>query len=209
MRRGRSACPGRWLPKEKTETLTIAKIKDFILSTDNLSEITKLTNEEISRLTDGKVEEVNRIESQIAEVEDRLERLYEALETGKLGIDHLATRIDTLVSRKTILEEKRQHAEHTSEEDKFSIEDAKIIQAYVEDIKGILASVSLSEQKTVLRSFIESIELSDIEATVHYKFPMPPLNVETEVLDIRGFGRPYRIRTCDQWIKSPLLYQLS
>ena len=48
--------------------------------------------------------------------------------------------------------------------------------------------------------------------TIDYLLPVPPLDTESEsvgVLDIVWIGRPCRIRTCDQWIKSPLLYQLS
>ena len=91
----------------------------------------------------------------------------------------------------------------------MAIEDSRIIRAYANNLKDVLDSASITEQKTALRSFIQSIELSDTSATIRYKLPMPPDQIDNEVLDFTAFGRPCRSRTCDQQIKSLLLYQLS
>jgi site-specific DNA recombinase len=88
----------------------------------------------------------------------------------------------------------------------------EIVRGYVKDLKHLLEGSGLVEKKAFLRSFIERIEVGKFEAKVTYTIPMPPGNQDTEtvgVLPFMQFGRPCRTRTCDQWIKSPLLYQLS
>ena len=55
-----------------------------------------------------------------------------------------------------------------------------------------------------LKSFMESVDVSESEVTVNYTLPMPPVDAEKEtigVLDFGQSGRPYRSRTCDVLIK--------
>jgi hypothetical protein len=55
------------------------------------------------------------------------------------------------------------------------------------------------------------VGLIELDGIVTQTFPSRLDETAYQLLTILGgfIGRPYRIRTCDQWIKSPLLYQLS
>jgi len=205
LRRGPEACPGRWLPRNKIEWFIIDRIKGYVLTDENLTELVKLTNEEIETLSSSELERIRMVDRHINDTDVRLGRLYDALETGKLGINELAPRISRLVARKAELNKTRLEAEYAVQEKKLELDDIDVMRRYVEDLKSVLGTASIMEQKRFLKSFVSSVDVSKSEVTVNYTLPMPPLNMYQDtvgVLALGRSGRPYRSRTCDTLIKS-------
>lgn len=101
LRRGPQACPGRWLPKDKIEGFIIDRIRDYILTDENLRELVMMVNEEIDRFSDGTLIRIQTLDKQIQSLDRRLDRLYEVLETGALDLSDLAPRIKQLVAKKS------------------------------------------------------------------------------------------------------------
>jgi site-specific DNA recombinase len=143
LRGGPEACPGRWLPKHKIEQFIINRIRDNILTDDNLSELIRLTNEEIEGLVWDEKERTKLLDGRIRDVVDRLERLYDALETGRFAADELAPRIRALDVRKSELQEAQEEAMNVSAVAKVRINDIDVIRAYVEDLKTLLGSAPI------------------------------------------------------------------
>jgi site-specific DNA recombinase len=208
LRRGPKACPGTWLPKNRIEDFIINKIKDYILTDENLTELIRVTNEESKTLAECGSKRIKMLDHQLQEVDSRLERLYDALETGKFAIDDLAPRINSLTSKKAELQNVRQQAEHPLEDKELEIQDMQVMRHYINDLRSVLGSSSIVEQKVFLRSFVRTIDVSNCEVTVNYMLPMPPENEDKETIGVLAFmrnGRPYRDRTCDTLIKSQVL----
>jgi hypothetical protein len=112
----------------------------------------------------------------------------------------LAPRIRELVSRKNELGARRDEAMQTLEAKRMEIQDVEVIRRYVEDLRSLLGSASIVEQKAFLRSFVKSIEVGHEEATIHYTIPMPLENSADDkigVLSLIRNGSAYRIRTGD------------
>ena len=99
-RKGREVCSSPMLPKNKVEGLVIDRIKGYILTEENLEELVRLTNEELARNSSTEKERLELIQAQIAEVDSRLGKLYDALETGELKGGELAPRVQTLFEKK-------------------------------------------------------------------------------------------------------------
>ena len=95
-RKGREVCPSPILPKDKIEGVVVDRIKDYILTEENLEELVRLTNEELAQTSSADRERLRIVEGQIADVESRLGKLYDALETGKFKSGELAPRIRAL-----------------------------------------------------------------------------------------------------------------
>ena len=57
-RKGREVCNAPLLPKGKIERLIIDRIKQYILTEENLEELVKLTNEELVRNYDCEKEKI-------------------------------------------------------------------------------------------------------------------------------------------------------
>lgn len=187
LRQGPKACPGHWLPRATIEGFVIDKIKTYILTDENLRELVELTNEEILNLSESSEEKVKALEAQIKDIDSRLERLYDALETGKLDLGELASRISDLISRKKDLQEAIAEVLESGYEKPINAADVDEIKHYVDDLRAVLGSASILEQKAFLRSFVKRIDVSKSEVTINYTLPMPPLNENMETVGVLGF----------------------
>jgi site-specific DNA recombinase len=83
-------------------------------------------------------EKTANIENEIQEVENRLSRLYEALESGKLDLNDLAPRIKELRAMQGELSKARVVAEAEMTLQGCQQLDVKAVSAYAEDIRNIL-----------------------------------------------------------------------
>jgi hypothetical protein len=90
----------------------------------------------------------------------------------------------------------------------FDLPNIKLVKSYVEDLKTVLVSATIIEQRAFLKSFVKDIQVGTDLVTIHYTLPMSPKNSEEESIGVLPFiqqSRPCRSRTCDTLIKSPTL----
>ncbi len=202
LKRGPIECPTHWMPKDKIEGFILDKIRNFILTDENLIELLKLTNDELSSDVNDVEVQLDILITQINEVGRRLEHLYDALENGDFTSTELAPRIRKWEERKSELELRKQNLEVEFQSQVFEMPDLNQLMGYVNDLKVVLGSASILEQKAFLKSFVEEVQVGADEVAIHYT--MPPTDKEEEkvsVLPIGYHGRPYRSRTCDTLIK--------
>jgi hypothetical protein len=88
-KQGREACNSRILPKDKIERLVIDQIKQKVLDRQCLEELVRLVNEELDAGHVLVKDRLSAIDTEMDELRNRLSRLYDALETGKLTLDNL------------------------------------------------------------------------------------------------------------------------
>ena len=62
-------------------------------------------------------------------------------------------------------------AEEALNQHTVELADAGAVQGYVEELRKLLESSEIMEQKTFLRSFVEGVEVGGGEVTVKYKIP--------------------------------------
>jgi site-specific DNA recombinase len=212
LRKGPAVCTTRWLPKKKIEGFIIDRIRDSLLTENNLAELVNMVNDEIKDAKHEEKKTVKALELQCSDFDSRLNKLYDAVETGKIPLDNLAPRIDALIAQKAELQKNLSTLRDGADESPIAKQDIELIRRYVEDLNLVLACGSVTEQKSFIRSFVRDIEVARDEVTINYTLPMPPTHKEAETLEVlafKRFGRPCRNRTCDPLIKSQLLYQLS
>ena len=80
---------------------------EYILTEGNLEELVRLTNEELTERCEQETERLQLLDAQIAEVDSRLGKLYDALETGEFKGGELAPRIKVLFGKKEELQQAR------------------------------------------------------------------------------------------------------
>ena len=104
MRQGSGACTTPYLPREKFEAAVVDRLKPHVLAKENLEQLVKMVAEEMDTASTQWREHLAAIEREVADVGKRLGRLYEALETGELGLEDLAPRIHELRQRQDKLQ---------------------------------------------------------------------------------------------------------
>ena len=199
-RRGRGTCQTPLLPKEKIEGFVIDRIKQYILTEENLEELARLTNEELAQSCSAERERLDTLEAQLSEAGARLAKLYEALETGEFKSGELASRIRDLFQKKEELAQARAGAQEALKGYTVQLADPEVVKSYVQDLKGFLAQSGIIERKAFLRSFVEHIEVDGTQVTVFYTIPMlpgapEPASEEVGVLPFVHNGVPGNNRT--------------
>ncbi len=120
--------------------------------------------------------ELSLIQSQIDDVDGRLGKLYDALETGSFKPVQLAPRVEALTEKKARLEQWKADTEAKSLRQALELASTDVIDAYVNDLRALLEESSIMEQKAFLRSFIQSLEVAETDLTITYTIPIDTLN---------------------------------
>jgi hypothetical protein len=181
------------IPKDKLEQRVMQQLKGKVLIDENLEGLVKLVNEDLHSASAGLSDRMQSIDADLTDTHARLSRLYDALETGKLGLEELAPRIKELKTREDDLSKARLQIE--AEMIACGVQDVKLatVQAYAADLRNILEESDFTDRKAFLRSFIKKIVVEREQVTVTYKLPQKTIGrVQeiNEVLPIDTYGGP-------------------
>ncbi len=190
---GAGTCQARYLNAPRVEEFIIEKIKERVLTDDTITELVTLVAEEIDAMAGEYSGRLKAIEAELEDVESRLEKLYEALETSELTLDALSPRILSLRHSQDQLMAARDEAAKLLEQRRVELPGTDEIKEYVADFRAFLQEGTLVERRALIRNFVERIEVAGDEATLTYTIPMPSDGVTTEsasVLDFVQSGPP-------------------
>ena len=209
-KKGKEVCDAPMISKGKLEGFVLERIKENILTEDNLKQLVSLVNEELGRNSSLYEEQLAQVEQHLGQVGNKLAKLYAALETGKVDIDDLAPRLKELRAQQRELQEKRDELLNKMNNETAQVVDLEAIKGYVSDLKKLLGSASFLEQKAFLRSFVKRVEFNPPQVAIDYTIPLPledGLTSSKEVLRINKSGSPSWIRTSDLAVNSRPLYR--
>ncbi len=185
-RTGKESCPEKAVSQQLVEGQVVGKVGGLILKEEHLAELVRLTNEELERSLLQLRERVERVDAQITETEGRLERLYDALETGKIDLDDLAPRIKELKEKRDLLQRARAEARETLSAGRVELISRELVLEYLKDLRGVLEYGSVSEKRAFLRSFIQAIEKDGSQVTMYYTLPLPAEQVPLDPVGVLG-----------------------
>jgi site-specific DNA recombinase len=191
IRQGAGSCDTPYLNAHKFEDLVITKIKEHILTEENLRELVRLVNEQMDTQAKEYRERLDTIAQEMASTSQRLDRLYDALETGKLTLEDLSPRIQELRQRQEKLQASKWEAEALLSDRRVQLADLATVTEYVDDLRNLLTYSSLAEQRTFIRSFVKEVKVTGKEVLLTYTMPLPPQGITQEragVLNIVHYG---------------------
>ncbi|MBN1188581.1 MAG: recombinase family protein [Dehalococcoidales bacterium] len=195
-RRGRGLCTTRLLPKEKMEQFVINQLNEHILTEENIEDLVRLTNEHMAEKCKDESGRLEIIQSEIQDVETRLDKLYDALETGKFSGGELAPRIKTLFDKKAELEIAKVEVQENLKYRTIELGSPELVREYVTSMRTLLAESSIMRRKNFLRSFLDSIEVDKEWAAFKYTWPPDdPYEETVGVLPIVQDSPPYHQST--------------
>ena len=207
--KGAAVCNGPMINAKKLEAFVVDRVRENILTEENLKALVDLVNEELRLHKRRAAEQLDSLNREAKSVEQSLAILYIALESGKVDIDDLAPRLKELRARQREIDEKKDEALDEMNQTDGSVFDQVEMNHYLEDLRTILQSASFLQCKTFLGTFIRRIDFSKEQVGIEYTVPVPignRLTKTTEVLPVRGVGSAGRTRTYDQSVNSRPLY---
>ena len=191
-KKGKGVCHAPSINAKRLEEFVLDRIKENILTKENLKELLQITNQELAVSRIHAQQELDGIERAMQEVSIKLGRLYSALESGKVDIDDLAPRLKELRSEQKVPLEKQDEALAQMDEPPPPDVDLPRIQKLMGDMKVILESSTFLESKRFLRSFIRRVEYTENDVGIEYTVPVNLGGESTgtkEVLNT-GLGSP-------------------
>jgi site-specific DNA recombinase len=168
----------------------IEQIKTKILDEDILGELVRLINADLAAGYSLFKDRIANIDMEIQEVENRLLRLYDALETGKLTLDDLAPRIKELRSKQDELGKARVIAEAEMALQGYQQLDIGAVRSYVIDLQNVLDQSEVAQRKAFLRSFVKKIVVEQDAVKLYYNVPLPPDDKRMEKVGVLPIDTP-------------------
>jgi site-specific DNA recombinase len=145
------------------------------------------------------------VNAQIEDTNRRIERLYDAIETGKVRLEDISPRIQQHRGRLKQLQVTKWELEVALSQRHMEIADEKTVKRYVEELKELPSNSPLIDRRSFVKSFVKEVKVTGNEVLLTYTMPMPTDGVIQEgitVLDIVQYGGLARIRTRDQPVMS-------
>jgi len=190
-KKGTGACSTPYLNSVRFEHLVISKIKEHILTPQNLTELVELVNEEMDIASNAYSSEMDTIMSEIGRVEQRLGNLYNAIENGNIEFNLLKPRLQELKAQHDRLLARKAELELILSQRKIELASPEVVRKYVDDLHQFINSSELTERRSFIKSFVKEIKVTGDEGRISYTFPIPPDNHEEEglgVLPTVGYG---------------------
>ena len=175
------------------EEFIVGKIRERILTDETITKLVMLVAEEVDAMAGERGDRLKAIEAELADVNGRLRRLYEALEKSDLTLEALSPRILELRHREDQLAAAREEAAAQLAQRRVELPTTEEIKGYVADFRSFLCEGTVPERKALIRNFVKGIEVTGNEARLTYTIPMPSDGVTSEeapVLDFVQSGLP-------------------
>jgi site-specific DNA recombinase len=188
--KGKDTCPSQHLPKEKIERYITDKVKGYILTDENLTELVRLSNIEIDSTHKKSEGQLAVIDREAEEWEGRLDRIYDFIETKTVDSTRMAQRLEEVQDKIAQLKRTRLEVEESQWARQAEQIDPQRVLAYVHELRDFLDTEGLFERKSFLRSFLKSIEADDAKMTINYTLPLPPDNSSKEVVSVLDIVPP-------------------
>jgi len=129
-------------------------------------------------------EELDSVSDEITSLNNRLEKLYDALETGKMGLDDLTPRIQQLRHRQEQLQSRKWELEALLSERRVELADLETVARCIDDLRSLLEESSLTERKAFIRSFVREVKVTGEEVLLTYTMPLPPQGISEERMGV-------------------------
>jgi site-specific DNA recombinase len=184
IKKGAGACLTLYFNSIKFERLIISKIKQHILTPENLTELVRLVNEEMEAASSTYKSEMDTIMMEIGGVEQRLGNLYNAIENGNIEFHLLKPRLQELRAQHDRLLTRKSQLDSLMAQRKIELASPEVVRKYVEDLHQLIDESDLLERKTLIKSFVKEIKVMGNEGRIKYTFPIPPDSHEEEGLGV-------------------------
>ena len=188
MKRGSGACDPPPLNARRFEELVVGKIRENVLTESNIRELVRMVDEEMDGVAKEQRQRLETIESELAEVRRRLDRLYNLVEPTDLAVDDFKPRIREHRERQEKLEASAAEAKSMLSERREVLDDVETITAYAQDLSVFLNESELTERRAFIESFVKEIVVMPGNAVVPYTIPISQSTQKTELFLGGRFG---------------------
>ena len=188
-KKGKDSCVGLRVRKDMVEKFALEKIKEDILTKENLTKLVSLVNNELLNTYSHREKQLDDTEKNLAQISGKLTKLYAALESGKLEMDDLAPRIKELRAQQNELQQQRNSLLSKIESGNPEQLDTNEVVSYVNELEQVLGEASFLQQKSFLRTFVKRVEINPKGLALEYTIPLPLNKNRTSVMEVLNIDK--------------------
>ena len=193
VKRAPGSCDSPRVDARKFEELVVGLIRSNILTEGNIRSLVNVVDEQMDDVAGEERKRLETIESELADVRGRLDRLYDLVETTtEFNMADFAHRIRDHKERQQRLESAAEGARAILAQRRAVLDDVKTITAYAQDMNRFLQKSELTERRAFIETFVREIELLPDNAVVRYTIPISQSTPKTELL-LGGRSEEFRV----------------
>ena len=147
-----------------------------------------MVDEEMDGVAKEQRQRLETIESELAEVRRRLDRLYNLVETTDLAVDDFKPRIPEHRERQEKLEASAADARAILSQRRAVLGDVNTIAAYAQDMSEFLNESELTERRAFIETFVKETVVTPGDALLRYTIPISQSTPKIAVLVGGRFG---------------------
>ena len=170
---GPEACSAPRLNARAFEKLIVDQIRENILTESNIRDLVKLLDEEMDGVAGEQREGLATIEEELEDLNRRLRRIWQAIETTDIELADASERIREHRERKEKLDIAAEEARALLSDRRQLLDSADTIAAFAEDMSEFLMTSEITETKAFVGSFVKEIKVGPGSADIHYSLPTP------------------------------------
>ncbi len=184
IKKGATSCPAKYLNNKKFECIIIDKIKEHILTEDNLIQLVNIVNKQMDSASSEYQDELKLLSKETDNISIRLNKLYDAVETGNINLTDLTPRIRELRDRQEKTLTRQAELEALLSDRKIELTDINVVKTYVSDLRKLLDESSLCERRAFIRSFIKEIIVTGDTVQLNYDLPLSQEGLSCEEIGV-------------------------
>jgi site-specific DNA recombinase len=194
-KKGSGSCVARYLNTKNLERIVIDKIRSHVLTSENLTGLAEFVSQELNSNLESYKKDIDVIEKELIDTGGRLQRLYDAIETGKISLDDLTPRIRELRECQAKLQVRKEELLSILSGQKVEVPSKEEVAEYAADLRKLLEESLLVERKAFIRSFVKELKVTRDDVLLTYTLPVLPARITEEklpVLSIVHYSGRYR-----------------
>ena len=149
------------------------QIRDSILTAGNIRSLVRLVQEELDGVAQEQRRKLADLETELAEVRRRLDRVWQVIETSDLDLADATERIKAHRARQERLERAAVETRALLAERRAVLDDVATITAYTRDRQVFLQASDRAETRAFIKSFVQEIAVAPGAAIIRYAIPLP------------------------------------
>ena len=190
---GKDACKTPTLNARRFEELVVAKIRSDILTEGNISELFKVVDEEMGRVSREQRKMLRTIEDELADVKRQLGRIWRHIATSDTVMADASVHIRELRDRQERLDDAAEDARAVLAQRLKILDDVNTIAAYAKEMRDFLDESEPTERRAFIQSLVKEIVVTPGDALLCYTIPtsddsrIPGKNAEDMALTARCY----------------------
>ena len=174
LHRGSGACDAPRLNARRFEGLIVEQLRDRILTADNLRALVRLVDAELAGVAHEQQRKLAGIETELAEVQRRLDRVWQVIETSDFELADATARIKARTGPgRSGWSRRRTKPGPGCQRAGRCWTTVETITAGAKTCAPICGRATARRAKAFIRSFVKEIAVAPGAATIRYAIPLP------------------------------------